>query len=80
MDEMIPPNTQGIPITGNDPNGEVRISQLYPGSNGGSPAVNRMKTKGLHIIWEPAGTSNTGNKHNLFFRNSKVRKCFLYLG
>jgi hypothetical protein len=79
MDRMITPDTQAVAITRDYPDAEFRPRRLQSRRDGGRPAMDRMHTIGIHIIWEPAATADTGNDHDVFAGYPKGRHDLLYL-
>ena len=54
VNQMIPTDGQCIAISGHDPDIQFRPTRLQSRGNGRRPAVNRVHSVGIHIIWEPA--------------------------
>jgi len=40
--------------------------------------MDRMKSVGLHIVWEATGTTDATNHNEFLPRDTQLRKCFLY--
>ena len=80
MDRMISPDTETIPVTGDNPDAELGTARLQPRSNSRGPAMDRMHAIGIHIIGEPAATANPGYNNNVLPGYSQSRHDPLYLG
>src|SRR5690606_19383296 len=65
MDEMIAADAEGVSVAGDDPYLEIGIGELDAGGNGGSPAVDGMKTVGIHVIGESAGAADAGHEYEI---------------
>jgi len=78
--EVIPADRQGITVTGDHPDLQIRVSQLDARGNRRSPAVNTVHAVGVHVIRETAGAANSGNEHKLLFGNPQSRQDFFHLG
>ena len=58
MDQVIAADRQGIAVAGDDPHAEIGIGQFDGRSDRWRAAVDSMKSVGVHVIGEPAGTAD----------------------
>ena len=69
MYQMVGADTKAVSVTGDDPHLQVRPAQAQTRGNSRRPAMNGVKTVGIHVIGEAAGTTDSGNKHDVLARN-----------
>ena len=80
MNGMVSPDTQAVTVTGHYPNAQFRAGGFQSGSNGCGPSVNGVHPECIHVIGETAAAADTGDKHDVFLRDSQAGHHFLYLG
>ena len=79
VDQVVSADTEAVAVAGDHPDAQVGIGQLDAGGHGGSPAVDGMKAVGIHIVGEPAGTTDTGDEYYLLLGMPQLREGFLHL-
>src|SRR5258706_9360645 len=79
MDEMIAADAEAIAVAGCHPHAKVGARNLQAGSNRRCAAMDSVKAVGVHIIGEPAGTSDAGDKYHIMPRNIQLGHNTLYL-
>ena len=80
MNEVIAADTQGIPVARDDPDREIGIGDLDARGNGRGPPMDTVKSVGVHVIGETAGTADPGDKDEFFARNVELWQDLLDLG
>ena len=58
VNEVVAADGQPVAVAGDYPDLKIGPGHLEPGGNGRSPAVDRVETKGVHVIREPAGAAD----------------------
>ena len=79
MHKMVPADGKTISVSRDHPDRKIGVGDLDSGCDCRSTAVDRMEAVGIHVIREPAGTSDPGYKDKFFPFAPECRHIFLGL-
>src|SRR5258708_14030992 len=80
MNRVIPTDRKRVAVAGGAPDFQLRGNRLDARGHCRRAAVNRVKTKGIHIIREAAGAADPGNDDEVFALDAQLRKNGLHSG
>ena len=70
MDEVVPPDSEAITISGSDPDAEVWTGSLHPRSDRCCTTMDRMEAIGIHVVGQAGGASDTRDDRSLLRRDT----------
>ena len=79
MHQVIPTDGKPVTVAGDDPDRQIRIHRLEARGNRGRTTVNRVDTVGVHVVWEPTGTADAGDKHDILAAYPDLWQDLLHL-
>jgi len=72
VNEMVPPNGYGIPVTHYRDYLKPGVGKLYPGSEGECPPMGSMQSIKVNIHRESAGTADAGDENDVILAISNL--------
>src|SRR5579872_2472939 len=79
MDRVIPADAEAIPVSGDNPDAQLRTRGLQPGGDRGCAAMDGVHPVGVHVIRKPATATDAGNNDDVLAGDSEGRHYLLYL-
>src|SRR5207253_9130683 len=72
MDEMVPADRQGVPVTGDHPHVQVWPGGGDPGGDGRSAPVDAVHAIGVYVVDEAPRATDPAHEHRLMRRHAQL--------